>query len=127
MLKISPNIKALYLSLGPQDSSDPVCPFYHELNSEDIQALPCCMIYHLKFVKIKYLRGSVNELKLLASLLKHAMVLEKVMLYSLCINKNFIEGKKKEMEKFCEMLLTFPRASRNAVIKYSVTPCFPKK
>ncbi|XP_026439229.1 FBD-associated F-box protein At5g22730-like isoform X2 [Papaver somniferum] len=123
MLKISPNIKGLYLRLGPQDSFDPVYPFYHELNAEEIRglAMPCCMIYHLKFVKIKYLRGRSNELNLLASLLKHSMVLEKIILCSRCLNKYHLKEKEEEMEKFREMLLTFPRASANVVISYSVS------
>ncbi|KAI3938795.1 hypothetical protein MKW98_011947 [Papaver atlanticum] len=125
MLKISPNIKALYLRLGPQVSRcvDPVYPFYHELNAEDIKglALPCCMIHHLKVVKIKYLRGRVNELNLLATLLKHSMVLEKVILCSRCLNKYHLKEKEEEMEKFREMLLTFPRASANVVISYSLS------
>ncbi|KAI3830681.1 hypothetical protein MKX03_005427 [Papaver bracteatum] len=94
-----------------------------KLNAEEIRglALPCCMIYHLKVVKIKYLRGRVNELKLLASLLKHSMVLEKVILFSRCLNKYHLKEKEKEMEKFREMLLTFSRASTNVVISYSVS------
>ncbi|KAI3943288.1 hypothetical protein MKW92_037428 [Papaver armeniacum] len=106
------NVKVLTLNgsflkaLGPQDSFDPVYPFYDE---------------HLKFVKIKYLRGRAKELNLVATLLKHSMVLNKVILCSSCLNKYHLKEKEEEMEKFREMLLTFPRASANVVISYSVS------
>ncbi|XP_026439435.1 uncharacterized protein LOC113338141 [Papaver somniferum] len=124
ILKISPNIESLYMRLGPEDSLDiSVHPFCDKvkLNSENIGglALPD-MAYHLKFVEIKYLKGSVNELKLLADLLKHATVLEKVVLCSFS-TKEELKQKEKEMEKFYELLLTFPKASTNVMISYSVS------
>ncbi|XP_026408795.1 putative F-box/FBD/LRR-repeat protein At1g78760 [Papaver somniferum] len=124
MLKISPNIESLYMRLGPEDSLDiSVHPFYDEvkLNSENVGGLGLPdMAYYLKFVEIKYLKGSVNELKLLADLLKHATVLERVVLCSFS-TKEELKQKEKEMEKFYELLLTFPKASTNVMISYSVS------
>ncbi|KAI3877766.1 hypothetical protein MKW98_020247 [Papaver atlanticum] len=120
MLKISPHIESLYMRLGPEDSFDnsvhPSCDEV-KLNSENIGGLDLPdMAYHLKFVEIKYLKGSVNELKLVAVLLKHAMVLEKVVLCGLSTKEEL-----KQKEKFYEMLLTFPKASTNVMISYSVS------
>ncbi|KAI3830682.1 hypothetical protein MKX03_005428 [Papaver bracteatum] len=117
-------LESLYMRLGPEDSLDisehPSCAEV-KLNSENIGGLDLPdMAYHLKFVEIKYLKGSVNELKLLAGLLKHALVLEKVVLCSLS-TKEELKQKEKEMEKFYEMLLTFPKASTNVMISCSVS------
>ncbi|KAI3844743.1 hypothetical protein MKX03_031535 [Papaver bracteatum] len=76
------------------------------------------MICHLKFVEIKDIRGSVNELKFLEILLKHAMVLEKVVLASYSAEKDSL--REKRMKKFGEMLLTFPRASKNIIIFFKI-------
>ncbi|KAI3943287.1 hypothetical protein MKW92_037427 [Papaver armeniacum] len=96
-----------------EDSLDiSVHPFCDEvkLNSENIGGLGLPdMAYHL----------NVNELKLLAGLLKHALVLEKVVLCSLS-TKEELKQKEKEMEKFYKMLVTFPKASTNVMISYSV-------
>ncbi|RZC85768.1 hypothetical protein C5167_026438 [Papaver somniferum] len=73
-----------------------------------------CMICHLKFVKIKGLLGCVDELKFLEILFKHAAVLEKVVLASDSSKQDSL--RKKRMKKFSEMLLTFPRASKNIII-----------
>ncbi|KAI3838002.1 hypothetical protein MKX03_013794 [Papaver bracteatum] len=73
-------------------------------------SLPC-MICHLKFIEVKGLRGCVNELKFLEILLKHATVLEKVILASYSTKKD--SETKQRMKKFFKMLLMFPRASEN--------------
>ncbi|KAI3855063.1 hypothetical protein MKX03_018457 [Papaver bracteatum] len=71
-----------------------------------------CMICHLKFVEIDGLRGCIYELKFLEILLKHATVLEKVALaYHSTTKQDWL--REKRMKKFNEMLLTFPRASKN--------------
>ncbi|KAI3839933.1 hypothetical protein MKW92_039364 [Papaver armeniacum] len=70
-----------------------------------------CMLCHLKFVEIDGLRGCIYELKFLEVLLKHATVLEKVVLaYHSTKQDSVMEN---WMKKFSKMLLTFPRASKN--------------
>ncbi|MCL7044458.1 hypothetical protein MKW94_015283 [Papaver nudicaule] len=76
-------------------------------------SLPC-MICHLKFVEIKGLCGCVNELKFLEILLKHATVLEKVILNSYSTEQD--SHTKKRMTKFSEMLLKFPTTSKKILI-----------
>ncbi|KAI3852275.1 hypothetical protein MKX03_018920 [Papaver bracteatum] len=83
-----------------------------------------CMILHLKFVEIKGLRGCVNELKFLEILLKHAMVLEEVILNSYSTKSVIFDSdsneedsqRKKRKKKFSEMLRKFPTASKKIVI-----------
>ncbi|MCL7036689.1 hypothetical protein MKW94_018246, partial [Papaver nudicaule] len=73
-----------------------------------------CMLCHLKLIKIKYLCGSVNELKFLEILLKHATVLEKVVLTGYSTEQD--SQWKRRMTKFSEMLLTFPTISKKVLI-----------
>ncbi|RZC88814.1 hypothetical protein C5167_031188 [Papaver somniferum] len=75
-------------------------------------SLPC-RICHLKIAEIKGLHGNANELKFLELLLKHAMVLEKVVLTS---STKQDSEREKRMAKFSEMLLTFPTASKKIFI-----------
>ncbi|KAI3838763.1 hypothetical protein MKX03_004709, partial [Papaver bracteatum] len=92
----------------------PLFPYCDEINDSRSQkdfwdsglSLPC-MLYHLKFVKIRGLRGCVNELKFIEILLKNSMILEEVVLCS--IKKN--PRTERRMVKFNEIVLTFPRAS----------------
>ncbi|RZC64412.1 hypothetical protein C5167_008097 [Papaver somniferum] len=85
-------------------------------------SLPC-MIFLLKLVEIKGLRGCVNELKFLEILLKHAMVLEEVILNSYSTKSVILDSdsneedsqRKKQMKKFSEMLRKFPTASKKIV------------
>ncbi|KAI3858360.1 hypothetical protein MKX03_024684 [Papaver bracteatum] len=98
------------------------CPYYNEVKFDPDNigdywdaglSLPC-RICHLKIVEIKGLRGDAIELKFLELLLKHATVLEKVVLTSYSTEQD--SGREKRMTKFSEMLLTFPAASKKILI-----------
>ncbi|KAI3855064.1 hypothetical protein MKX03_018458 [Papaver bracteatum] len=106
----------------------PVYPFCDEvnINPENMGdyldaglSLPC-MISQLKFVEIKGLRGCVNELKFLEFLLKHATVLEKLVLACYSAEQDSLSEKRMRyrMKKFREKLLKFPNASKNISISW---------
>ncbi|RZC79607.1 hypothetical protein C5167_042183 [Papaver somniferum] len=69
---------------------------------------------HLKIADIKGLRGNAIELKFLELLLKHATVLEKVVLTSYSTEQDL--EREKRMTRFSEMLLTFPTTSKKIII-----------
>ncbi|KAI3863650.1 hypothetical protein MKW98_031242 [Papaver atlanticum] len=109
LLKLRPYfIKPLYLHNDPQ--LYPCCDEV-KFNPENIGDYwdaglsMSCMICHLKYLEIKGLLGRVDELKFLEILLKHATVLEKVVL-------------SRRMRKFSEILLTFPTASKEILILF---------
>ncbi|KAI3858359.1 hypothetical protein MKX03_024683 [Papaver bracteatum] len=114
----SPNAESISL----QRSQATACPYYNEVKFDPDNigdywdaglSLPC-RICHLKIVEIKGLRGDAIELKFLELLLKHATVLEKVVLTSYSTEQD--SGREKRMTKFSEMLLTFPAASKKILI-----------
>ncbi|KAI3907673.1 hypothetical protein MKW98_016317 [Papaver atlanticum] len=76
-------------------------------------SLPC-RICHLKIAEIKGLRGHAIELKFLELLLKHATVLEKVVLTNYSTEQD--SEREKRMTKFSETLLTFPTTSKKILI-----------
>ncbi|KAI3923880.1 hypothetical protein MKW92_025268 [Papaver armeniacum] len=76
-------------------------------------SLPC-MICHLKFVEINGLCGCADELKFLEILLKHATVLEKLVIASDATERD--SQLEKQMAKFSEKLLKFPTASKKILI-----------
>ncbi|MCL7033545.1 hypothetical protein MKW94_004144 [Papaver nudicaule] len=86
----------------------------------------CSFHLHLKFVMIKSFRGSDIELRFLEILLKHAMVLEKVVLVG-CFTVEELQQKEEDMAKILGMLQIYPKASTNVVISYSdsYTTCTP--
>ncbi|XP_026408576.1 F-box/LRR-repeat protein At4g14103-like isoform X1 [Papaver somniferum] len=128
ILKISPNLESLSLKISELNyDKPPVYPFCDEvnINPENMGdyldaglSLPC-IISQLKFVEIKGLHGCVNELKFIEFLLKHATVLEKLVLACYSTEQDSLSEKRmrkvreKRMKKFREMLLTFPSASKN--------------
>ncbi|RZC46962.1 hypothetical protein C5167_039912 [Papaver somniferum] len=133
VLKISPNIESVSLQISKLNLyAFPVYPYCDEVkfNPENIGDYwdaglsLSCMILHLKFVEIKGLRGWVNELKFLEILLKHAMVLEEVILNSYSTKSVILDSdsnekdsrRKKQMKKFSEMLRKFPTVSKKIVI-----------
>lgn len=75
---------------------------------------------------IKSFRGSDIELRFLEILLKHAMVLEKVVLVG-CFTVEELQQKEEDMAKILGMLQIYPKASTNVVISYSdsYTTCTP--
>ncbi|RZC76305.1 hypothetical protein C5167_000386 [Papaver somniferum] len=95
LVRMLHNVKSLALSGYFQILFDtpPLFPYCDEINDSRSQedywdsglSLPC-MLYHLKFVKIRGLRGCINELKFIEILLKNSMILEKVVLYSIMKN-----------------------------------------
>ncbi|KAI3955284.1 hypothetical protein MKW98_020917 [Papaver atlanticum] len=121
------NVKILMLNrsfLKFNYDKPPVYPFCDEvkINPEDIGdywdaglSLPC-MICHLKSVEIKGLRGYVNELKFLEILLKHARVLEKVVLTSTTRQDS---QREKRMTEFREFLQMFPKASKSVILLFN--------
>ncbi|MCL7033593.1 hypothetical protein MKW94_022013, partial [Papaver nudicaule] len=104
ILKISPNLESLSLKISERNyQKPPVYPFCDEvkINPENIGdywdaglSLPC-MICHLKFVEIKGLRGC------------------KLVLARYSAKQD--SQREKRMTKFSEMLLMFPRASKNII------------
>ncbi|KAI3962609.1 hypothetical protein MKW98_008476 [Papaver atlanticum] len=116
VLKISPNLESDSMQISKQYNYDPeVYPYFDEvkINPEnmgdywDARLSSQCMLCHLN----SSLRGCIYELKFLEVLLKHATILEKVVLaYHSTKQDPLVE---KWMKKFSEMLLTFPRASKN--------------
>ncbi|XP_026397815.1 putative FBD-associated F-box protein At5g53635 [Papaver somniferum] len=120
VLKNSPNLESVSLQIPQECYYDPQeYPHFDEvkINHENVEDYwyaglsSQCMIRHLKFVEIDGLRGCIYELKFLEILLKHATVLEKVVLAYHSTKKDWL--REKRMKKFNEMLLTFPRASKN--------------
>ncbi|KAF8391416.1 hypothetical protein HHK36_023721 [Tetracentron sinense] len=80
-----------------------------------------CLLQNLKTVRIVGFISRRGEMDLVQFLLKHAMVLEKMMIYSkrlahLKWRKCF---KPEELLEFTQMILSFPRASPHAVILFS--------
>ncbi|KAI3907985.1 hypothetical protein MKW98_003630, partial [Papaver atlanticum] len=95
ILKNSPNIESVSLPAQRNGRFNPPLYPYFDEGTTGMQGFLC---------------GCVNELKFLEILLKHAMVLEKVILTSNLTNQDS-QGKKRMM-KFSEMLLKFPTASK---------------
>ncbi|KAI3836250.1 hypothetical protein MKX03_018029 [Papaver bracteatum] len=128
LLKISPKMESFSLQLFERNYNvPPLYPFCDEvkINPENIGdyweaelSLPC-MIRHLKFVEVKGISGCVDELKFLEILLKHAMVLEKVVLTSYYSTKEDSQ-RGKRMTKFSEILQMFPRASKSVILLFKV-------
>ncbi|KAI3924740.1 hypothetical protein MKW92_016710 [Papaver armeniacum] len=121
-------LKLRHSFLKQNHDKPPVYPFCDEvnINPENMGdyldaglSLPC-MISQLKFVEIKGLRGCVNELKFLEFLLKHATVLEKLVLACYSAEQDSLSEKRmrNRMKKFREMLLKFPNASKNISISW---------
>ncbi|KAI3923879.1 hypothetical protein MKW92_025267 [Papaver armeniacum] len=80
----------------------------------DAESSLSCMICHLKFVEINGLCGCAEELKFLEILLKHATVLEKLVIASDATERD--SQLEKRMAKFSEKLLKFPTASKKILI-----------
>lgn len=123
ILKSSPNIESVSLRIS-QHRDEPPLDEYRKVvkfNPENIggdyldaESSLSCMICHLKFVEINDLCGCADELKFLEILLKHATVLEKVVLASNSTEQD--SQQKKRMAKFSEMLLKVPTASKKILI-----------
>ncbi|KAI3935276.1 hypothetical protein MKW92_020577 [Papaver armeniacum] len=109
VLNNSPNIESISLQIS-QVVFDPdnIGGYW-----DAVLSLPCRMC-HLKIAEIKGLRGHAIELKILERLLKHATVLEKVVLTSYSTEQD--SEREKRMTKFSETLLTFPTASKKILI-----------
>ncbi|KAI3923881.1 hypothetical protein MKW92_025269 [Papaver armeniacum] len=123
ILKSSPNIESVSLRISQHRDEPPLDEYRKEVkfNPENIggdyldaESSLSCMICHLKFVEINDLCGCADELKFLEILLKHATVLEKVVLASNSTEQD--SQQKKRMAKFSEMLLKFPTASKKILI-----------
>ncbi|KAI3867457.1 hypothetical protein MKX03_010037 [Papaver bracteatum] len=123
ILKSSPNIESVALRISQHRDEPPLDEYREEVKSNpenigedywDAELSLPCMICHLKFVEINGLCGCADELKFLEILLKHATVLEKMVLASDSNEQD--SQQKKRMAKFSEMLLKFPTASKKILI-----------
>ncbi|KAL5725994.1 hypothetical protein ACHQM5_009069 [Ranunculus cassubicifolius] len=69
---------------------------------------------HLKFVEIRNIRGCVNELEFLKLLLKNAISLEKMTIFT--SQEHY--PCRRQLKKFSDALLSFARASSNIAILF---------
>ncbi|KAE8733611.1 hypothetical protein F3Y22_tig00001120pilonHSYRG00269 [Hibiscus syriacus] len=101
-LHCMPNLKTLKLSL--------------EINSEGFRSLPTavplCLLFHIKEIKIIYFDGDEHTLEMISYFLKHASVLEKLVF-------TIIDPWEKEESTIIEKLLSLPKKSKKCEI---VTP-----
>ncbi|KAF9613145.1 hypothetical protein IFM89_005716 [Coptis chinensis] len=72
-----------------------------------------CNFYNLRFVEVWNVHGYVNELEFLKLLLKNAIALEKLIIFT-C--KSYSRDSQRPLRRFSELLLAFPRASSGAAI-----------
>ncbi|RZC94041.1 hypothetical protein C5167_016734 [Papaver somniferum] len=123
ILKSFPDIESVSLRISQHHDEPLLDEYREEVKSypENIRgdywdaelSLPC-MICHLKFVEINGLCGCADELKFLEILLKHATVLEKLVVASDATERD--SQLEKRMAKFSEKLLKFPTASKKILI-----------
>ncbi|KAI3867458.1 hypothetical protein MKX03_010038 [Papaver bracteatum] len=122
ILKSSPNIESVSLRISQHDDEPQLYEYREKVESypddiggdySDAELSLSCMICHLKFVEINGICGCADELKFLEILLKHATVLEKLVLTS---DPTEDYQQKKRMVKFSETLLKFPTASKKILI-----------
>ncbi|KAF8391414.1 hypothetical protein HHK36_023719 [Tetracentron sinense] len=122
LLKSSPDLETLLVSKT-------IPPFYsvylHDFDGENYwessEPFSQCLLHNLKTVKIFDFIGGDHEMDLVQFILKHAMTLEKMVIYSkrlahLNWRKHFMP---EELLEFTEEILSFPRASPHAVILLS--------